>query len=136
MCFSAEQCIHNLQERIEKSMSLAEDVPVSGERMSYPVDSNGKDITIPGTGISLHIPEGAIPIGTVVPVSLSLPITDNFPPLEQNHTLICPIVRCEPKETSFLKHVELTLPSCAVTKDSNLNVTVWTTSHGILTVLF
>ena len=91
------------------------------------VTSSGRELSLPAVGVSLDIPAGAIAKDDVIEVSISLPVVERFsacPPLQDDHTLICPIVRCKPESVMLLKPATLTLPSCAV-NGGELNVTMW-----------
>ena len=84
----------------------------------------GAEINLPETGISLAIPEGAIPEGSSFEIYLSLSLDDDYPELEEGHTLICPIVRCKPHGIRFLKPATLTLP-CNAVNDVEDDLTIW-----------
>ena len=87
------------------------------------VTHTGAEIVLPKTGISLSIPPDAIPEGECLEISLSLSLHEDYPDLEDGHMLICPIVKCQPSGTHFLKPSILTLPCNAVNHN---DVTVWT----------
>ena len=93
------------------------------------VTSLGKELCLKASGISLQIPQGAISEQKVVYVTLSLPDDDHLPPLDDGHSLICPVVKCEPEGIHFLEDAILTLPSYAV-EDDERNVTIWTSQSS------
>ena len=92
------------------------------------VTYTGAEIRLPDTGISLAIPRRAILKGNSVNISLSLSLDEDYPELDEGHTLICPIVKCQPSGTYFVEPVTLTLP-CNAGNDSEHGedgVTIWT----------
>ena len=89
------------------------------------VTHSGAEMYLPETRISLTIPPGAIPEGKSFEISLSLSLEEDYPELEEGHTLICPIVKCQPSGIRFLKPSLLTLPCNSVT-DVEDDVTIWT----------
>ena len=89
------------------------------------VTHTGAEIQLPETGISLSIPPGAIPDEDSLDISLSLSLDEDYPELEEGHTLICPIVRCQPSGANFLKPSILTLP-CNAENDVVDDMTIWT----------
>ena len=93
------------------------------------VTSKGGKLCIPGTSIELSVPEGAIPPEKTIDISISLPLDRDPPPLDNDHLMITPIVKCEPDGFRFLKPAELTLPSYAGKVDSQ-KVTLWTKSSS------
>ena len=89
------------------------------------VTHTGAEINLSKTGISLMVPPDAIPEGTCFEISLSLSLHEDYPELEEGHMLICPIVKCQPSGTHFLKPSILTLP-CNAGNDIGEDLTVWT----------
>ena len=85
----------------------------------------GTEMYLSDTGISLTIPPDAIPKEKQVDISLSLSLDDDYPELDEGHMLICPIVKCQPSRTRFLKPSILTLP-CIAGSDVKDGVTIWT----------
>ncbi|XP_074596515.1 tight junction protein 1-like isoform X2 [Brevipalpus obovatus] len=78
-------------------------------------DHQGGQLVSETSGVSLVIPEGAIPEGTKQEIFFK--VCDNssvFPPLdhEKNETLLSPIVMCGPHGVKFKVPVELRLPHC------------------------
>ncbi|XP_048581341.1 tight junction protein ZO-1 isoform X4 [Nematostella vectensis] len=68
------------------------------------------------SGVSIFIPEGAIPKGVEQEIYFKVCKENNImPPLdtEKGETLLSPLVMCGPHGTKFLKSVELRLPHCA-----------------------
>ena len=97
------------------------------EEVTCSVTSSGRKLSLPAVGVSLDIPAGAIAKHNVIEVSISLPAVESgsdCPPLQDDHTLICPIVRCKPDSAVLLKPATLTLPSCAASC-GELNMTMW-----------
>ncbi|XP_036211552.1 tight junction protein ZO-1 isoform X6 [Myotis myotis] len=78
--------------------------------------SNGGVLSSIETGVSIIIPQGAIPEGVEQEIYFKV-CRDNsiLPPLdkEKGETLLSPLVMCGPHGLKFLKPVELRLPHCA-----------------------
>ncbi|EPY80811.1 hypothetical protein CB1_000803006 [Camelus ferus] len=78
--------------------------------------SNGGVLSSIETGVSIIIPQGAIPDGVEQEIYFKV-CRDNsiLPPLdkEKGETLLSPLVMCGPHGLKFLKPVELRLPHCA-----------------------
>ncbi|KAM5207263.1 tight junction protein 1 isoform 6-T6 [Hipposideros larvatus] len=78
-------------------------------------NSNGGVLSSIETGVSIIIPQGAIPEGTEQEIYFKV-CRDNsiLPPLdkEKGETLLSPLVMCGPHGLKFLKPVELRLPHC------------------------
>ncbi|XP_068711421.1 tight junction protein ZO-1-like isoform X2 [Montipora foliosa] len=78
--------------------------------------SQGGVLSSPESGVSIVIPEGAIPQGVEQEIYFKVCKDNNFmPPLDSDRgeTLLSPLVMCGPHGTQFLKPVELRLPHCA-----------------------
>ncbi|KAM4039244.1 tight junction protein 1 isoform 10-T10 [Anomaloglossus baeobatrachus] len=79
-------------------------------------NSNGGVLSSIETGVSIIIPQGAIPDGIEQEIYFKV-CRDNsiLPPLdkEKGETLLSPLVMCGPHGLKFLKPVELRLPHCA-----------------------
>uniref|UniRef100_A0A250Y7U9 Zona occludens protein 1 n=1 Tax=Castor canadensis TaxID=51338 RepID=A0A250Y7U9_CASCN len=79
-------------------------------------NSNGGVLSSIETGVSIIIPQGAIPEGIEQEIYFKV-CRDNsiLPPLdkEKGETLLSPLVMCGPHGLRFLKPVELRLPHCA-----------------------
>ncbi|XP_061671464.1 tight junction protein ZO-1 isoform X11 [Syngnathoides biaculeatus] len=79
-------------------------------------NTNGGVLSSIETGVSIIIPQGAIPEGVEQEIYFKV-CRDNsiLPPLdkEKGETLLSPLVMCGPHGLKFLKPVELRLPHCA-----------------------
>ncbi|XP_055980421.1 tight junction protein ZO-1 isoform X3 [Sorex fumeus] len=79
-------------------------------------NSNGGVLSSIETGVSIIIPQGAVPEGVEQEIYFKV-CRDNslLPPLdkEKGETLLSPLVMCGPHGLKFLKPVELRLPHCA-----------------------
>ncbi|XP_061887218.1 tight junction protein ZO-1 isoform X18 [Entelurus aequoreus] len=79
-------------------------------------NSNGGVLSSIETGVSIIIPQGAIPEGVEQEIYFKV-CRDNsiLPPLDKDkgETLLSPLVMCGPHGLKFLKPVELRLPHCA-----------------------
>ncbi|XP_058821475.1 tight junction protein ZO-1 isoform X3 [Topomyia yanbarensis] len=83
-------------------------------------DSTGGTLADPIWNVSLQIPAGAIPAGTMQEIYFT--VTDprlsesvGGPPLdmENGETMLSPLVMCGPQGTEFLQPVTLNIPHCA-----------------------
>ena len=100
-----------------------------GPVVTREVTHTGTKIHLPDTGISLTIPEGAVSKETKFEICLSLSLDDDHPELEEGHTLICPIVKCQPHGIHFLKPAKLTLP-CYAVDDIEDDLIIWSKTSG------
>uniref|UniRef100_A0A8C8RPQ1 Zona occludens protein 1 n=1 Tax=Pelusios castaneus TaxID=367368 RepID=A0A8C8RPQ1_9SAUR len=78
-------------------------------------NSNGGVLSSIETGVSIIIPQGAIPEGIEQEIYFKVCRETNIlPPLdkEKGETLLSPLVMCGPHGLKFLKPVELRLPHC------------------------
>ena len=108
--------------QMEAKLRLDHQSPVAACQVTY----TGTELHLPESGISLIIPPGAVPEGKSFEVHLSLSLDDDYPQLEEGHTLICPIVRCQPYGICFSLAAILTLPCNAVNEDEDeVEITVW-----------
>ncbi|KAJ8311679.1 hypothetical protein KUTeg_011034 [Tegillarca granosa] len=79
-------------------------------------DHNGGVLESKETGVSIVIPEGALPEGVQQEIYFKVCRDNNIlPPLdrEKGETLLSPLVMCGPHGLKFLHPVELRLPHCA-----------------------
>ncbi|XP_074661139.1 tight junction protein 1-like isoform X2 [Tubulanus polymorphus] len=79
-------------------------------------DYNGGVLESRETGVSIHIPKGAIPRGVNQEVYFKVCQDNNIlPPLDKTkgETLLSPLVMCGPHGLQFKQPVELRLPHCA-----------------------
>ncbi|KAL4660680.1 tight junction protein ZO-1-like isoform X2 [Arapaima gigas] len=79
-------------------------------------NSNGGVLSSIETGVSIIIPQGAIPDGVEQEIYFKVCRDNNIlPPLdkEKGETLLSPLVMCGPHGLKFQKPVELRLPHCA-----------------------
>ncbi|XP_047414274.1 UNC5C-like protein isoform X2 [Sciurus carolinensis] len=78
------------------------------------VDHRGGCLMLQDTGISLHIPPGAVAVGRQERVSLIL-VWDlsDAPSLSRSQGLVSPVVACGPHGASFLQPCTLTFKHCA-----------------------
>ncbi|XP_028967947.1 tight junction protein ZO-1 [Galendromus occidentalis] len=93
--------------------------PLNGNVVAYVqgvFNSQGGRLYSERTGVSLVIPEGAIPEGVQQEVYFKVCQDDSMlPPLDRGRgeTLLSPLVMCGPHGLKFLKAIELRLPHCA-----------------------
>ena len=76
------------------------------------IDHHGGEVILTGTGIKLVIPEGAIDFGTTEVVFLALIGNPDYLPgnLNDNESLLTPVLTCGPHGLRFKKYVLLILP--------------------------
>lgn len=76
------------------------------------IDHHGGEVILAGTGIKLVIPEGAIDFGTTEVVFLALIGNPDYLPgnLNDNESLLTPVLMCGPHGLRFKKYVLLILP--------------------------
>lgn len=87
------------------------------------VDHRGATLVNDYWGVSLEIPEGAIPMGEEKHIYFVISdprLCDNGPPLDfdNGETMLSPLVMCGPQGTEFLKPVILNIPHYANTLPS------------------
>lgn len=88
------------------------------------IGAEGGNLTSPETGVSIHIPKGALPANSQQEIYFKVcRDTRMAPPLdtEKGETLLSPLVMCGPQGLKFEKAVELRLPHCA----SGVNSEQW-----------
>ena len=83
------------------------------------IDHHGGEIILPGTGIKLVIPEGAIDVGKTEVVYVALLGNPDYRPSLDNddETLLTPVVMCGPHGLEFKKNALLILPHCVAVSD-------------------
>ena len=83
------------------------------------IDHNGGEVVLVGTGIKLVIPEGAINFGKSEVVFLALIGNPELIPkcLNDDESLLAPVLMCGPHGLRFKKYVLLILPHCVTVFD-------------------
>lgn len=76
-------------------------------------------MVLPGTGIRLVIPEGALETGTTEVIQLALAGNSDFIPKLYKASMLTPVVMCGPHGLRFKKHVLLILPHCLAVSDES-----------------
>ncbi|NXG45634.1 UN5BB protein, partial [Psilopogon haemacephalus] len=90
----------------------------------------GGRLTIPGTGVSLLVPHGAIPQGKFYEMYLVLNKAENaLLPSEGTQTVLSPVVTCGPTGLLLCRPVVLTIPHCADVGSSDWIYQLKTQSH-------
>ncbi|XP_019663291.2 netrin receptor UNC5B [Ailuropoda melanoleuca] len=85
-----------------------------GSRVSGTFGCLGGRLSIPGTGVSLLVPNGAIPQGKFYELYLLINKAENTLPLsEGTQTVLSPSVTCGPTGLLLCRPVILTVPHCA-----------------------
>ncbi|OBS58264.1 hypothetical protein A6R68_10611, partial [Neotoma lepida] len=112
--FESPKFNHNLLPTVEEDEDEDGHTVVATARGIF--NSNGGVLSSIETGVSIIIPQGAIPEGIEQEIYFKV-CRDNsiLPPLdkEKGETLLSPLVMCGPHGLKFLKPVELRLPHCA-----------------------
>ncbi|XP_037083856.1 netrin receptor UNC5C-like, partial [Pollicipes pollicipes] len=89
------------------------------------VTSAGAVLTLESAGVSLLVPEGAVPAGQLEEVYLAvMSDTREKPQLAEHQTLLSPVILVGPPGTQFLKPVVVSFHHCANLK-STWNVSVY-----------
>ncbi|XP_060097157.1 netrin receptor UNC5B isoform X1 [Heteronotia binoei] len=90
----------------------------------------GGRLTIPGTGVSLLVPHGAIPQGKFYEMYLMINKTENtLLPSEGTQTILSPMVTCGPTGLLLCHPVILTVPHCADVSSPDWMLQLKTQSH-------
>ncbi len=94
------------------------------------IDYYGGKLSCPLTGVSLHVPIGAIPEG--IEQEIYFEVCHNSSQIENFHgQLLSPIVICGPQGLQFDKPVELTLPHSAGKDAQQLSLMLHGTNQSI-----
>nr|XP_028585381.1 netrin receptor UNC5B isoform X2 [Podarcis muralis] len=90
----------------------------------------GGRLTIPGTGVSLLVPHGAIPQGKFYEMYLMINKAENtLFPSEGTQTVLSPMVTCGPTGLLLCRPVILTVPHCAEVSSPDWMLQLKTQSH-------
>ncbi|KAM9067005.1 netrin receptor UNC5B isoform X1 [Sarcophilus harrisii] len=90
----------------------------------------GGRLTIPGTGVSLLVPNGAIPQGKFYEMYLLINKAENtLLPSEGTQTVLSPMVTCGPTGLLLCRPVILTVPHCAEVSSGDWIFQLKTQSH-------
>lgn len=90
------------------------------------VKSDGGRITLPNSGVSLTIPEGAIPEGQRSEMYLAVSRDDkDRPKLTDVQTMLSAVIVCGPPTIKLKKTVILTFPHCASIKQGQWKLSVY-----------
>jgi leucine-rich repeat transmembrane protein FLRT len=92
------------------------------------VTSSGGRITLPDSGVSMTIPEGAVRQGQTVDIYLAVSRDDkDRPKLSDVQTLLSAVIVCGPASVRLDKPVVLTFPHCASVKHGQWALSLFTT---------
>ncbi|XP_061491238.1 netrin receptor UNC5B isoform X2 [Rhineura floridana] len=90
----------------------------------------GGRLTVPGTGVSLLVPHGAIPQGKFYEMYLMINKAENMLlPSEGTQTVLSPMVTCGPTGLLLCRPVILTVPHCADVSSPDWMLQLKTQSH-------
>ncbi|XP_028407461.1 uncharacterized protein LOC114530073 [Dendronephthya gigantea] len=81
------------------------------------INHTGGEVALPGTGIRMVIPEGALDFGREEVIQLALTGNSDFIPKQFRASMLTPVVMCGPHGLRFKKHVLLILPHCLAVDD-------------------
>ncbi|XP_028414762.1 uncharacterized protein LOC114537852 [Dendronephthya gigantea] len=83
------------------------------------INHTGGEVALPGTGIRIVIPEGALDFGREEVIQLALTGNSDFIPKQFRASMLTPVVMCGPHGLRFKKHVLLILPHCLAVGDES-----------------
>ena len=72
------------------------------------LDSRGGILSLQEIGATLEVPEGSIERET--PADVSMTLHKGCPPLDNDHLMLTPIIKCGPPGVEFNRPVTLSLP--------------------------
>ncbi len=101
--------------------------PVFKEK-SVDIGKDGGQIEIPGTGVCIKIPSGAIPDEEPVEITASVHWDKEYHHvIQDNEFVIGPAIQCKPDGLKFKKPVQITFPHSAQ-QITPKQLSVWTRS--------
>jgi len=93
-------------------------------------DSSGGVLSSLSTGVSIHIPSGALPPGTTQEIYFKVCQQDSsVVDPSKGETVLSPLVMCGPHGLQFLKPVELRLPHSAAENPDSWNFSLKSSSE-------
>ena len=72
------------------------------------LDSRGGTLSLQEIGVTLEVPEGSLERET--PADVSMTLHQGCPPLDDDHLMLTPIIKCGPPGVEFNRPVTLSLP--------------------------
>ncbi|NP_001082302.1 netrin receptor UNC5B-a precursor [Xenopus laevis] len=124
---------NNIMNARNKNMSMQHLLTLprdSSNSVTGTFGSLGGRLTFPNTGVSLLIPQGAIPQGKYYEMYLMINKRENTVlPSEGTQTILSPIITCGPTGLLLCKPVILTVPHCADINTSDWILQLKTQSH-------
>nr|XP_031843845.1 netrin receptor UNC5C-like [Nomia melanderi] len=98
------------------------------------VDEQGALLVVPEVGVSMSVPEGAIPRGRRHSLQLAV-LGDDYlrPGLPPGLTLVSAVVACGPNDIDLVKPVILQFEHCAELRTDNWELSLWTTDLDLET---
>ncbi|KAH0623541.1 hypothetical protein JD844_006400 [Phrynosoma platyrhinos] len=120
----------NLRNKIMGSQQLLTLPREHGNSATGTFGCLGGRLTIPGTGVSLLVPHGAIPQGKFYEMYLMINKAENsLLPSEGTQTVLSPMVTCGPTGLLLCRPVILTIPHCAEVSSPDWMLQLKTQSH-------
>nr|XP_033339327.1 netrin receptor UNC5C-like [Megalopta genalis] len=118
--------------------ALTEDDKVHGDSGGFivraVVDEQGALLVVPEVGVSMSVPEGAIPRGRRHNLHLAV-LGDDYlrPSLPPGLTLLSAVVACGPSDIDLVKPVILQFEHCAELRTDNWELSLWSTDLDLET---
>ncbi|XP_023931638.1 helicase with zinc finger domain 2-like [Lingula anatina] len=105
---------------------------IAGELYYYQfwVDEQGGILTLPGTGVSLYVPPGALESQTLITLGITRREQDKLP-VGPDQAQTSPVVFCEPHGLMFKKMIFLTISHCIPDVHGlNTQKNIWSSETG------
>lgn len=116
----------------ENERSTADDG--SGFVVRAVIDEQGALLVVPEVGVSMSVPEGAIPRGRRHGLHLAVLGENSFRPnLPPGFTLLSAVVACGPASVDLVKPVILQFEHCAELRTGNWELSLWSTEIDLET---
>ncbi|KZC09608.1 Netrin receptor UNC5C, partial [Dufourea novaeangliae] len=98
------------------------------------VDEQGSLLVVPEVGVSMSVPEGAVPRGRRHSLHLAV-LGDDYlrPGLPPGLTLLSAVVACGPSDVDLVKPVILQFEHCAELRTDNWELSLWSTDLDLET---
>ncbi|XP_071567387.1 netrin receptor UNC5B [Temnothorax nylanderi] len=98
------------------------------------IDEQGALLVVPEVGVSMSVPEGAIPRGRRHSLHLAVLGENSFRPnLPPGFTLLSAVVACGPASVDLVKPVILQFEHCAELRTGNWELSLWSTEIDLET---
>ncbi|XP_067828510.1 netrin receptor UNC5B isoform X1 [Heptranchias perlo] len=122
--------VMNMRNKVLSSQHLGTMPREPGYSASGTFGCLGGRLTVPSSGVSLLVPQGAIPQGKFYEMYLIINKRENtLPPSEGSQTVLSPMVTCGPTGMLLCRPVVLSIPHCADVCGSDWTVKLKTQTH-------